>query len=185
MADTTPPPTPRSLLVRADKWLDLGLYYGSAMLLIVLASAVFYTVFTRYVLGSSPLWAEEVPRLLFIWLSYLGIVVATRRGQNIRVTFFIEQLPPKGRLILEIFMHLVVVIMLVVLFWNVWPIIGLNLKGTMYSTGWNNAWFFFPLPISTALMAMYELRWVVRAILEYRDTGDFDEDAHITPGSEL
>lgn len=182
MADTTPPSTTRTLLDRADRWLDLGLYYASAMLLIVLASAVFYTVVMRYVFNSSPLWAEEVPRLLFIWVSYMGIVVATRRGQNIRVTFFIEQLPPKGQLILEIFMHLVVVIMLVVLFWNVWPIISLNLKGTMYSTGWNNAWFFFPLPISTALMTMYEVRWVVRAILKFRDGGDFGKDAHSTPG---
>ncbi len=175
----------RSLLDRADKWLEQGLYYGGAILLIVLASTVFYSVVMRYVFNAAPLWAEEVPRLLFIWLSYAGIAVATKRGQNIRVTFFIEQLPAKGQLVLEIFMHFVVVIMLVVLFWNVWPIITLNLKGTMYSTGWNNAWFFFPLPISCALMFMYEMRWIIRAVREYRERGDFDDEAHMTPGGEV
>ena len=174
--------TARTRLERADKLLEHFLYYASASLLIVLATIVFYTIVMRYVFNAAPLWAEEVPRLLFIWCTYLGIAVATKRGQNIRVTFFIEMLPPRGRLLLEIFMHLVVVIMLVVLFWRVWPIITLNLKGTMYSTGWNNAWFFAPLPISCALMTMYEVRWVIKAVLEFREGGDFDGEAHVTPG---
>ncbi len=172
----------RSLLDRVDKWLEHGLYYGAAILLIVLASTVFYSVVMRYVFNAAPLWAEEVPRLLFIWLSYTGIAVATKRGQNIRVTFFIEMLPRRWQLYLEIFMHLVVVIMLVVLLWRVWPIITLNLKGTMYSTGWNNAWFFAPLPISCALMTMYEVRWVIKAVLEFREGGGFDGEAQVTPG---
>lgn len=174
-----------SLLDRADKLLEHALYYVAAGLLIALATSVFYSVVMRYVFNAAPLWAEEVPRLLFIWLSYMGIAVATKRGQNIRVTFFIEQLPARAQLVLEIFMHVVVVIMLIVLFWNVWPIIDLNLKGTMYSTGWNNAWFFFPLPISCALMFMYEMRWIIRAVREYRERGGFDEGTRIAPGGDL
>ena len=85
--------TQRTRLERADKLLEHFLYYASASLLIVLATIVFYTIVMRYVFSAAPLWAEEVPRLLFIWCTYLGVTVATKRGQNIRVTFFIEMLP--------------------------------------------------------------------------------------------
>ena len=91
--------TPKSdgILARLDVLLDRALYYTSALLLIATATVVIYTVIGRYFFNNAPLWAEDVPRVFFLWMTYLGIAVATRRGQNIRVTFFIEKMPPKAR----------------------------------------------------------------------------------------
>jgi TRAP-type C4-dicarboxylate transport system permease small subunit len=174
----------KTRLAEADELLDRGLYYGSAVLLMIIASAVFYSVVMRYAFNAAPIWAEQAPRVFFVWMTYLAIAVATRRGQNIRVTFFIEMVPPRPRLIIQVIMHLIIIIMLVVVFWNVWPIIALNLKGTMMSTGWNNAWSFAPLPISCALMTAYEARWIIRSIQQYLETGDFKDEGGMVPGSD-
>jgi TRAP-type transport system small permease protein len=161
-------PTSDSLLARADVLLDRALYYASALLLITIATAVMYTVISRYIFHAAPLWAEDAPRVFFLWMTYLGIAVATRRGQNIRVTFFVEKMSPKPRLYLDMFMHLCVLAMLITLLWNVWPLIRLNLAGTMLSTGWSNAVSWFPLPVGAALMLMYQVRQMIKSYTDYK-----------------
>ncbi|MDA0367411.1 MAG: TRAP transporter small permease [Proteobacteria bacterium] len=161
-------PASDSLLARADIMLDRALYYTSALLLIMIAATVMYTVVARYVFNSAPLWAEDAPRVFFLWMTYLGIAVATRRGQNIRVTFFVEKMAPKPRFYLDMFMHFCVLAMMVTILWNVWPLIRINLAGTMLSTGWSNAVSWFPLPVGVALMLIYQSRQAIQSYRDYR-----------------
>jgi TRAP-type C4-dicarboxylate transport system permease small subunit len=155
-------------LARIDVLLDRTLYYLSSLLLIAIATSVMYTVLARYLFNAAPLWAEDVPRVFFLWMTYLGIAVATRRGQNIRVTFFVEKMPLRARFYLDVFMHVCVLAMLISLLWYVWPWIEINLGGTMLSTGWSEAVKWFPLPVGCALMLIYQLRVLVKSYLEYR-----------------
>ena len=155
-------------LTRLDRVLD-GLLYGfAAVLLIVIALAVFYSVFARYALKLPPLWAEEAPIVFFLWMTFAALAVATRRGENIKVTFFIERFDPRSRLILELFMHALVIVMIGVIFWFSFPVITLQLRGTMLSTGWSNAVSWFPVPIGMVLMAFYQITLVRRSIRLYQ-----------------
>lgn len=155
-------------LTRLDRVLD-GLLYGfSAVLLVVIAVAVFYSVFARYVLQLPPLWAEEAPIVFFLWMTFAALAVATRRGENIKVTFFIERFGPTSRLVLELVMHALVIVMICVIFRFSFPIIELQLRGTMLSTGWSNAVSWFPVPIGMVLMALYQITLVRRSIRLYR-----------------
>lgn len=155
-------------LTRLDRVLDGLLYSFAAVLLIVIAVAVFYSVFARYVLKLPPLWAEEAPIVFFLWMTFAALAVATRRGENIKVTFFIERFNPRNRLVLELFMHALVIVMIVVIFWFSFPVITLQLRGTMLSTGWSNAVSWFPVPIGMALMAFYQVTLVRRSIRLYQ-----------------
>ncbi|MEM7021775.1 MAG: TRAP transporter small permease [Pseudomonadota bacterium] len=157
-----------TLLARLDVWLDRILYNLSGLLLIVIACTVFYAVFLRYVVNEPPLWAEDAPRVFFLWLTYLGVAVATRRGQNIRVTHFIDKFRPLPRLVLETFMHLLVLIMLAVIFYWSFPVLELQMGGTMLSTGWSYAWSYLPLPIGCALMLLYQSQQMIRSIRTYQ-----------------
>lgn len=46
----------------------------------VLAATVTWVVFSRYALGITPRWSEELPRLILIWVTWLGVVSAFIRG---------------------------------------------------------------------------------------------------------
>ena len=155
-----------------DEWFERALFYLSGLLLMVIALAVFYAVTMRYAFNEPPLWADEAPRAFFLWMTYLGIVVATKRGQNIRVTHFIDKVAPYPRLILETFMHILVLIMLAALVWYNIPILELQSGGSMLSTGWSFVWLYAPVSIGCALMFIYQARLMFRSWAAYhRSTG--------------
>lgn len=155
-----------------DDWFEKALFYLSGLLLMVIAVAVFYAVTMRYAFNEPPLWADEAPRAFFLWMTYLGIVVATKRGQNIRVTHFIDKIAPYPRLILETFMHILVLIMLAALVWYNIPILELQSGGSMLSTGWSFVWLYAPVSIGCALMFIYQARLMIRSWAAYhKSTG--------------
>ena len=152
---------------RLDTAIDGLLYLFSAALLIAVTGAILYSVFTRYALNRPPLWSEEVPMTFFMWMTFLGLALATRRGENIRVTYFIEKLTPTSRLVLEIVMHLLVIAMMIVILWFSFRVIRLQLRGTMLSTGWSKAVNWIPLPVGMVLSALYQFKLVRRSVREY------------------
>ncbi|HVL73107.1 MAG TPA: TRAP transporter small permease subunit [Beijerinckiaceae bacterium] len=56
---------------------------GAAVLLAGMSLVVVYTVAQRYLLGRTPYWAEELPRLLLVWTAFLGAIAAAARGGHL------------------------------------------------------------------------------------------------------
>jgi TRAP-type C4-dicarboxylate transport system permease small subunit len=129
---------------------------------------VFISVTLRYVFNEPPLWADEAPRAFFLWMTYLGIAVATKQGKNIRVTHFIDKISAKPRVFLETFMHCLVLIMLGALVWYNIPILNLQSGGSMLSTGWSFLWLYSPVTVGSSLMLFYQTRLMVNTILVYK-----------------
>jgi TRAP-type C4-dicarboxylate transport system permease small subunit len=129
---------------------------------------VFISVTLRYVFNEPPLWADEAPRAFFLWMTYLGIAVATKQGKNIRVTHFIDKISAKPRVFLETFMHCLVLIMLGSLVWYNIPILNLQSGGSMLSTGWSFLWLYSPVTVGSSLMLFYQTRLMVNTILVYK-----------------
>ena len=50
----------------------------------ILAAIVAWVVFSRYVLGATPRWSEELPRLILVWVTFLGVVSAFVRGSHFK-----------------------------------------------------------------------------------------------------
>ncbi|WP_299850949.1 TRAP transporter small permease [uncultured Roseovarius sp.] len=61
----------------AVRWLGAALVAG-------FSSIVVYVVASRYLLGQTPPWAEELPRLLLVWLTFIGAISAFWRGGHFR-----------------------------------------------------------------------------------------------------
>jgi len=162
------PPQPRGFWARFDRATELALFYASAALLLAIAGLVLYVVLMRYFFAASPIWGEDVPRVLFIWMTYLGIAVATKRGQNLRVTFVLEKLPPRPRLMLELVMHAIVIAMIAAIGWHSWPVIELNLGMRQLSTGWNQAVSYTPFTLAAVLMIVYTLQLMRKAVRDYQ-----------------
>jgi TRAP-type C4-dicarboxylate transport system permease small subunit len=71
---------------RWEDWATLGVFW-------LLALDVFYQFFTRYVLGSSAAWTEEIGRYLLIVVCFLGSSMGVRRNSHIHVEFLYRYLP--------------------------------------------------------------------------------------------
>jgi len=155
---------------RVDRALELLIYYASALLMLALTGVILYAVVARYFFNAAPSWSEELPRVVFLWVTYLAIAVAVKRGQSLRVTFILDRLPPAARLWLEMFMHASIFVMLAFLVWHNIPVIELNRQSRMLATQWPDAVRYWPLSVGCALIALYQIRLVLRTLKEYRAT---------------
>lgn len=59
-------------------------------------------IFTRYVLGNSLSWTEQVTRYLFIWLVALGIPLSFYEGGSFKFDILIKKLGPKVGFVTDI-----------------------------------------------------------------------------------
>lgn len=64
-------------LDRAARWTGAAMVAG-------FAAMVVYVVISRYLFSSTPRWAEELPRLLLVWLTFTGAVSCFIRGSHFR-----------------------------------------------------------------------------------------------------
>ena len=161
----------QGVMTRFNETLERILFQTAGVLLLLVMAGVFYNTIARYFYNSPELWSEAAPRVFYLWMTYLAVAVATKRGQNIRVTFFIDRMKPLQRLMLEVVMHALVLTMIVVVVWHNFPMIRLGMRGTMLATGWNNVVSFLPLTVGGLFILFYQAMLVPKAFAAYRATG--------------
>ena len=76
----------------------LNLFNGLIVLfLAIMLVLVFGNVVLRYGFNSGITISEEVSRILFVWLTFLGAVVAMKEHAHLGIDSFIKRLPPAGK----------------------------------------------------------------------------------------
>jgi len=78
-------------------------------LIVALVISVLMGVFWRYALQQSLFWATEVPNFMFVWIVFLGSVVAFHEKKHIAFTALVDALPERLRSCVEIGVMLLIV----------------------------------------------------------------------------
>ena len=68
-----------------------------ALALAVMVVMVFGNVVLRYAFNSGIAISEEVSRWLFVWITFLGAIVAVRERGHLGTDFLLARLPPLGQ----------------------------------------------------------------------------------------
>ncbi len=82
-------------LKKAYALLHKVIEYLVIMMTGVLVVVVFYNVISRYFLDQSVLWADEVSRFLFIFVSLFGCIIAQQKDEHMHLDVFIKIMPKK------------------------------------------------------------------------------------------
>ncbi len=94
-----------------DEPVDLSdLRWEDAIVLVVfwgLAVVVFLQFFTRYILNDSLAWTEEIARFLLIAVTFIGAIMATRKGSHIAVEFLFRWMNRPVRRVVQAIIDLV------------------------------------------------------------------------------
>jgi TRAP-type transport system small permease protein len=80
-----------------NRWLRALLF----ALIVALVACVTVGVFYRYALGKSLFWSNEVVNFLFVWIVFVGAVVAFHEKKHIALTVLVDRLPPRGGTAME------------------------------------------------------------------------------------
>ncbi len=85
--------------------LQTLLEWMAGLLLFVLLVVGFLQVVSRYTGLMFIPWTEEVARLLFVWVVWVGAAAGLIRGGHIRFEFVVERLPARIRRVTEMAVH--------------------------------------------------------------------------------
>lgn len=95
----------------------LSLFNGLIVLfLAVMLVLVFGNVVLRYGFNSGITISEEVSRIMFVWLTFLGAVVAMKEHAHLGIDSFTKRLPPVGRKICVVFTSILLLGVCVLIF---------------------------------------------------------------------
>ena len=72
------------------------------LLLIAMAVIMGMQVISRYLLGVSLSWSEEITRYLFIWSAFLSVSLCTRKCISIKIDQFIKMFPKRGEAMFKV-----------------------------------------------------------------------------------
>lgn len=131
-------------------WVCLGL-------MVVLVADVFLGVWSRYVIQATFQWYDEVARLCFVWMVFLGAASAVRRGAHFRLHLLIDRLGPRLRRVTDLLVGLLVVVFGGVLVAGgiaMWPVARRQVTDSLELS---MLWFYAALPVGGALMILFSL----------------------------
>ena len=127
------------------------------VLMTVLVADVFLGVWSRYVMHATFQWYDEVARLCFVWMIFLGAAVAVRRGAHFRLHLLIDRFGPSARRRVDLVVLVVVIAFAAVLLAGGIAIAPLARRQVTDALEISMLWFYGALPVGGALMIMFAL----------------------------
>ena len=147
------------------RWLKRGSDGLAIALFVAILVLVNFQILCRFVLSISVPWTEEVSRLVFIWLAYLGAAIGMREGTLIVIDTLPQVLGPRSRRWLSIAVRAVSLVVIVFLFAASIPLVRSVWPTTLSTVDWiSNGWAYLAFTASFALMAIYAVAPMLRPL---------------------
>ncbi len=103
---------------------------------------VFGNVVMRYTFNSGILISEEMSRYIFIWLTYLGAMIAMRENGHLGVDTLIKKLPLLGKKICVFLSESLMLFCNVLFFWGTWQMHELQVTNVSPVAGLSMIWVY-------------------------------------------
>jgi TRAP-type C4-dicarboxylate transport system permease small subunit len=136
--------------------------------LLVIVAIVFWQVFGRYVLNSSPTWTENLALVIVLYVTLIGAAVGVRDAGHIGMESLLVLVPEKVRNRIELVIHVLVMLFGAAMIWN-----GLVLGQSVYAykipnLGLPEGVRYAPLVISGLLVISFSIEHIL-ALLDGKE----------------
>lgn len=147
-------------LVRAHDVLAGLIESLTVVLAAVLVVVVTGSVVARYALQIGLLWAEEVSRLAFVWVVFLGSYLALRRRAHLSITVLVDRLPTRARQAVRVVGTLLVLVFIgVIVGYGTLLVLQTWQFGRVTAMlGISAAWGYLAVPVAGVLMFIEVVR---------------------------
>ncbi|TPQ30320.1 C4-dicarboxylate ABC transporter permease [Bradyrhizobium guangdongense] len=138
----------------------VGMYLSVSGLLVIVI-IVFYQVFGRYVLNSSPTWTENLALVLILYVTLIGAAVGVRDAGHIGMDSLLVMLPDRTRETIELVIHVLVAVFGIAMAYNGW-ILGASV-GTVKipNLGLPEVVRYVPLIASGVLIVSFSIEHII------------------------
>jgi TRAP-type C4-dicarboxylate transport system permease small subunit len=160
----TGPPEHQWWLTRINAPLARYSMYFAVAGLLAIVVVVFYQVFGRYVLNSSPTWAESFALVLILYVTLLGAAVGVRDAGHIGMESLLVLAPEKVRNQIELLIHGLVIIFGLTMVYNGY-VLGMQVRTyKIPNLDLPEIVRYIPLVLSGVMIILFSIEHVVAAI---------------------
>ena len=130
----------------------------SVILFAVLVCVTVWQVFTRQVLNDPSTWSEELSKILFVWLSFIGSAFLFGERGHIAVDFVARKFPPAAQKALAAFVQVVILFFaLVAMIWGGYLAASIAWSQNLTALPLNIGWVYVIIPIAGVFIAIFAL----------------------------
>ena len=143
-------------------------------LLVAIVSLTFIQVVSRYVIGASLAWSEELALYLFLWLAVLASAYAFKTGSHFALRFMVDALGTKMQKAVSYLALLIVCTFLIIFTWKAAGYTYSMRGQTGPGTGFSMAVPYSSLVVGGILMLYYA---ITSSLKEIRQLGQQECDS--------
>lgn len=144
---------------KIEEWL-------CSLLMAVMTCVVFYSVVLRYGLNNPIGWADEIAKICFTWLVFLGGAVGIRKGAHISIDFFVHLLPATARRVIGFTSDFLIAAILLVIFYYGIRLCSMTAQVTTPILDISIAFIYGAAPATVILMMFHHLYRMATAFRE-------------------
>ncbi len=119
------PARPRGPLWRIGRWLEDAVLVVLLTRMILLAAT---QILLRNGFGSGLVWADELLRILVLWIGLAGALAASRDRNQIKIDVLSRFLPERGRLVMQIVTDVFTAVVCAVVAWHAFVFVSGSLE---------------------------------------------------------
>jgi TRAP-type C4-dicarboxylate transport system permease small subunit len=149
--------SPQSGLQRLLDWLFKAVEAVLAALLLGMVLMVFGNVVLRYAFNSGIVVSEELSRFFFVWLTFIGAIVAMRDGTHLGMDNVVRKLSRRGKRVCLGISQGLILLCCTMLFWGTWRQHEVNATNMAPVTGLSMIWVFGVGYLTSAAIAVHAL----------------------------
>ncbi len=132
--------------------------------MVLLVIAVLYQVFGRYIMNSTPTWAESSAVLLVLYVTMLGVAVGVHDAGHIGLESLLVLVPEGVRTKLEILIHALVLVFGATMAWNCGVLAESVMDYKLPTLGISEAFKYAPASLAGALIALFSLEHIIALV---------------------
>jgi len=137
------------------------------LLMVALTLDLMLGVFSRYVLVRTFTWYDEIARICFVWVVFLGAAVGVRRHTHFRLHLLVDRMPLRAQRAIAILGQLVVIGFAAALVQQGWAFVELGRLQQTPVMGLSKAWVYLAMPTGGALIILFSLIPLGRALRDF------------------
>jgi TRAP-type C4-dicarboxylate transport system permease small subunit len=165
-------------------WLFKAVEAVLAALLLGMVLMVFGNVVLRYAFNSGIVVSEELSRIFFVWLTFIGAIVAMRDGSHLGMDNFVSKLPRTGKLVCLTLCQVLILLCCAMLFWGTWRQHEINATTMAPVTGLSMIWVFgvgYLTSLCIGVHALHKLWRIASGSIEDRELIEISESEDVSP----
>lgn len=125
------------------------------LLLIVIVVSTFTQVIFRYVFNTPLIWPEEICRLCYVWISFLGMAILVRKGTLLGVDTLMQLVNDRMKVFFFFFSGIVIAVILALLSFLGYEMLSRIEGQSMPATGLSTQWMYIIVPISGVIAIIF------------------------------